>query len=88
MCNRIGTLGKCSLGLIGIITGRKKLPWGESWVGINLADGTQWATRNPTPVTEAELVALGEDAQVDVREQCDCGRTKCPGTCPVCDNDE
>ena len=43
----IGKVGMCSKGFPGLITERKELPWGLSWVGINLLNGEQWASRNP-----------------------------------------
>ncbi len=44
----IGSVALCSKGRPGLITGRKILPWGESWVGIALDNGNwRWASRNP-----------------------------------------
>lgn len=58
--NIIGRVGICSRGRPGLITHRKTLPWGESYVGIGLDDGTAWASRAPRLVTDEELVALSE----------------------------
>lgn len=58
----IGLVARCSSGRIGVVTGRKELPWGLSWVGIGLDDGTRWASRKPTILTAEELRQLGEAA--------------------------
>ena len=42
----LGKLAICSKGRIGIILGRKELPWGLSWVGKGI-DGSDWASRDP-----------------------------------------
>jgi hypothetical protein len=48
MMDLTGTVCRCSKGRPGLITGRKELPWGESYVGIALDDGPwQWASRKP-----------------------------------------
>lgn len=49
----LGRVGVCSKGRPGLITGRKKLEWGLSWVGIGLDDGTPWASREPKIVAES-----------------------------------
>jgi len=44
----VGTVCRCSKGRPGLVTGKKELPWGESYVGIGLDDGPiQWAARKP-----------------------------------------
>ena len=44
----VGTVCRCSKGRPGLVTGQKKLPWGQSWVGIALDSGSwQWAARKP-----------------------------------------
>lgn len=55
-----GLVGVCSQGRPGLITHAKDLPWGRSWVGIGLDDGTAWASRKPQIYTREELVALAE----------------------------
>jgi hypothetical protein len=60
----IGKAAICSQGRPGLITGHKRLPWGDSWVGIGLDAGTQWASRSPRLLTDAELYDLGELAKV------------------------
>lgn len=56
----IGAVGECSKGRLGLITGRKTLPWGESWVGIGLDDGSPWASRTPRILTVEEIAALNQ----------------------------
>lgn len=58
--NLIGRVGVCSRGRPGLITARKELPWGLSWVGIGLDDGTPWSSRSPRVMGMDELVALAE----------------------------
>ena len=41
-----GRLAVCSKGRLGIVTGKRELPWGLSFVGIGL-DGKPWASREP-----------------------------------------
>jgi hypothetical protein len=52
-----GKVCVCSLGRAAIVTGRKMLPWGESWVGLGL-DGrgvgkVLWASTNPCVIAES-----------------------------------
>ena len=54
----IGKAAVCSRGRPGLVTGRKELPWGLSWVGIGLDDGTAWASREPRVMASGELQAL------------------------------
>jgi hypothetical protein len=59
MQNIVGLIGVCSRGRLGLITGRKVLPWGESWVGMGLDDGSDWASREPAILPEDQArVAL------------------------------
>ena len=44
----------CSKGIEGTITGIKILPWGLSFVGLNLGGG-EWASQNPTLVDDEFL---------------------------------
>jgi len=55
-----GLVAVCSKGRPGLVTGKKELPWGLSWVGIGLDDGTAWASRSPRKMTQEELLALSE----------------------------
>jgi hypothetical protein len=49
----IGKVCRCSKGIVGVILGRKKLEWGESWVGLKLDGGNGlWASRSPTVVAK------------------------------------
>lgn len=49
----VGKVCRCSRGRPGLVTGRKALEWGESWVGIGLDDGDpQWASRRPTIIAQ------------------------------------
>jgi len=60
----VGRWAVCSKGILGRITGRKTLPWGESWVGVTLT-GAPWASRAPVVIEKAsgtELDALSEKA--------------------------
>jgi len=61
--NLVGTVGMCSRGRPGLITGRKELPWGLSWIGIGLDDGTAWSSRQPKPLTQ-EFVAAYAEAKI------------------------
>ena len=54
-----GRWAVCSRGVLGKITGRKVLPWGESWVGFSLA-GEPWASRAPTVTDPATSNALDQ----------------------------
>lgn len=56
----IGKAGVCSKGRPGLIVGRKQLPWGLSWVGIGLDDGSSWSSRSPRVMTRDELVELSD----------------------------
>ncbi len=58
--NLVGLVAVCSRGRPGLVTGRKQLPWGLSWVGIGLDDGSAWSSRSPRKMTQDELVALSE----------------------------
>lgn len=43
-----GCVARCSGGQLGVVTGRKVLPWGLSWVGVAFERGApMWASRNP-----------------------------------------
>jgi len=42
----VGSRAVCSRGIVGTITGRKKLPWGKAWVGVT-DSGAAWSSRNP-----------------------------------------
>lgn len=55
----VGRMAVCSRGRVGVIRGRKALPWGESWVGVGL-DGTEWASRSPTLICGADAMAIIE----------------------------
>lgn len=59
-----GRVGVCSCGRIGLITGREAPPWGESWVGFGVFDGTPWAARNPTILTAEDEEAVLNAARV------------------------
>jgi hypothetical protein len=54
-----GFLARNSRGHLGIISGRKVLPWGESYIGVAL-DGYTWSAREPQvlrPATFADYQA-------------------------------
>jgi hypothetical protein len=53
-----GKIGVCSDGMVGLIHGTATLPWGESYVGVKLIDGTPWASRAPYIVADslAEMI--------------------------------
>lgn len=42
-----GKVCVCSKGLVGVVEGRKELPWGLAWVGVRVSDGEPWSSRNP-----------------------------------------
>ena len=52
--NFIGLVCECSEGRIGVVTGRSTLPWGLSWVGIGLDNGSLWSGRDPKVIRVAE----------------------------------
>ncbi len=52
MCDLLGKIAICSQGEVGLITGMKELSWGLSYVGVNVNDGTLWASRNPKVIAE------------------------------------
>jgi len=55
----IGQVARCSQGTLGLITHRKELPWGMSWVGIKLEPPFgPWASRSPTLVAWSDVVSL------------------------------
>ncbi len=51
---QFGRVALCSKGRVGVITGRKKLPWGWSYIGIgiNRDEDWRWAARRPWVVAE------------------------------------
>ena len=49
----IGKIAICGNDIIGIITGRKTLDHGESWIGERLDDGGPWASRNPEIIADS-----------------------------------
>lgn len=51
--NLIGKVGVCSIGEVGLIQDYVQLPWGWSWVGIKLTDGSSWASRSPIIVADS-----------------------------------
>lgn len=62
----IGKVGRCSKGRPGLITGRKTLDWGESWVGIALDDGDpKWASRDPEILAETLDAWIFLDSHTD-----------------------
>jgi len=63
--NMIGKVGICSNGRPGLITHRKLLPWGESWVGIGLDNGSVWSSRSPRLLTVIELERLAESKMAE-----------------------
>ncbi len=48
----VGKVCRCSRGELGLVTGRKRLPWGTSWVGIPLKRTGMWSSRNPRVIAE------------------------------------
>lgn len=58
-----GKIGVCSQGRIGRITGKKELPWGESWVGFGIFDGEPWASRDPRIVCPQDDKLLRKAAE-------------------------
>jgi len=56
----IGKVGVCSKGRPGLITGRKELPWGLSWVGIGLDNGMAWSSRSPRLLPQDEVARYAE----------------------------
>jgi hypothetical protein len=62
----VGRLALCSKGRLGIITGRKDLAWGLSWVGIG-TDGTEWASRDPKIVCAVDSALMSRLARAGQR---------------------
>ena len=56
--NMRGTICWCSIHRPGLITGREKLPWGMSWVGVGLDGKGPWASRHPVPLSGKEISDL------------------------------
>ena len=48
----IGKVAICSLGVRGYVTGRKRLPWGDAWIGYAQETGLPWSSRNPQIIDE------------------------------------
>jgi hypothetical protein len=48
----LGQVCKCSKGRLGVVLGRKIMPWGSSWIGVGLDGGGLWASRNPVVVAD------------------------------------
>lgn len=48
----IGTVCCCSLGRIAIVSGRKKMPWGEAWVGVGFDGKGLWSSTSPVVLYE------------------------------------
>ena len=66
---KVGTVAVCSAGRVGIVLGRKKLPWGESWVGLAIDRiSPLWASRNPNPVADS-LPEYEEQCLIEYRAQ-------------------
>jgi hypothetical protein len=53
MENIIGKVAICSIGYIGLIQDRIEMPWGASYVGIKLSDGSSWASRKPYVISNS-----------------------------------
>lgn len=49
----IGKVAMCDRGVVGVITGRKKLDWGESWIGERIEDGGKWYSKNPAILADS-----------------------------------
>ena len=49
----IGKIAMCSKGVVGVITGRKKLDWGEAWIGERLEDSGNWSSKNPAILADS-----------------------------------
>ena len=43
----IGKVAVCGKDIVGVITGKKELEWGESWIGERLDDGGPWSSKKP-----------------------------------------
>ncbi len=54
----IGKICRCSLGRPGIVLGRRRMPWGESWTGIGLDNGNLWLSREPVEMNPEEVNSL------------------------------
>ena len=71
----IGKVAICGKDIIGVITGKKVLEWGESWIGERLDDGGPWASTRPKIVAnsigeynEQLLNEFGFEEEIDEKE--------------------
>jgi len=48
----VGKVCICSLGRVGVVTGRKTLDWGETWVGMGFDGKGLWASKTPHVLAE------------------------------------
>ncbi len=48
----VGKVCRCSRGELGLVTGRKRLPWGTAWVGVPLNRTGLWSSGDPKVVAE------------------------------------
>jgi hypothetical protein len=81
----VGAVGRCGKGRPGLITGREELPWGLSWVGIGLDDGSRWASRQPTIIAPSFadwLLRVQAEARAEKP-----GCEECPAECPCWSDD-
>lgn len=53
MENIIGKVGIYSIGYIGLIQDCIEMPWGPSYVGVKLSDGSSWASRTPYIIADS-----------------------------------
>ena len=64
--NLVGKVCVCSVGRAAVVVGKKKFPWGESWVGLGLDGKGTWASSNPVIIAES-----GEEFHDKLRERFD-----------------
>lgn len=49
----VGKICVCTVGRVGIVTGRKKFDWGDAWYGLGLDGKGVWTSTNPAIIAES-----------------------------------
>lgn len=51
----VGKVCVSSVGRVGIVIGKKKFDWGESWYGLGLDGKGNWCSSNPCIIAESAI---------------------------------
>jgi hypothetical protein len=62
----VGRWAICGHGRIGLIEGRRQLPWGLAWVGTGV-DGRPWSSRWPTLVADENTRGVAAPSRGECR---------------------